>query len=65
MKREISKLVMRNGLFHHVRTSHTEEKTHQLVLLAEFRMAVLKSMHDDLGHFGAERTNGMLRSRLF
>lgn len=65
MKREMGKLVMRNGLFHCVSTSHTGEKTHQLVVPAEFRAAVLKSMHDELGHFGVTRTTDMLRSRFF
>lgn len=46
MKREMGKLVMRNP------PSHAGEKTHQLVLPAEFRAVVLKSMRDNLGHLG-------------
>ena len=65
MKREMGKLVMRNGLLHRVSTSQAGERTHQLVLPAEFRAALLKSMHDELGHFGVERTTNMLRSRFF
>lgn len=65
MKREMGKLVMKNGLLHRVSTSHVGEKTHQLVLPAEFKPVVLKSMHDDLGHLGVERTTDMLRSRFF
>lgn len=48
MKREMGKLVMRNGLLHRVSTSHTGEKTDQLVLPAEFRAVLLKPIHDDL-----------------
>lgn len=56
---------MGNGLLHRVTTSHTGEKTHQLVLPAEFKAVVLKSMHDDFDHLGTERTIDMLRSRFF
>ena len=65
MKREIGKLVMTHGLLHRVSTSHTGEKTHQLVLPAKFKAVVLKSMHDDLGHLGIERVTDMIRSRFF
>lgn len=65
MKREKEMFVMRNGLLHRVSKSHTGDKTEQLVLPPEFRAAVLKSMHDDLGHLGAERTTDMIRSRFF
>lgn len=56
---------MRNGLHQRVSTNHTGEKTHQLVLTAEFRTVVLKSMHDDLGNLGVERTTDMLKSSFF
>ncbi|KAJ0069391.1 hypothetical protein NL108_004222 [Boleophthalmus pectinirostris] len=65
MKRDIRKLAMKDGLLHRVSTSHTGKQTNQLVLPAEFRTAVLKSLHDDLGHLGVERTTDMLRSRFF
>lgn len=63
MKREMGKLVMTHGLLHRVSTSHTGEKTHQLVLPAKFKAVVLKSIHDDLGHLGIERVTDMIRSR--
>ncbi|XP_034560089.1 uncharacterized protein LOC117827597 [Notolabrus celidotus] len=65
MKRDIAKLVMKDGLLHRVSTSHTGKQTNQLVLPTKFRTDVLKSMHDDLGHLGVERTTDMLRSRFF
>ncbi|KAK7884084.1 hypothetical protein WMY93_027207 [Mugilogobius chulae] len=65
MKRDIGKLVMKDGLLHRVSTSNTGKQTNQLVLPAEFRTVVLKSLHDDLGHLGVERTTDMLRSRFF
>lgn len=63
MKREMGKLVMTHGLLHRVCTSHTGEKTHQLVLPAKFKAVVLKSIHDDLGHLGIERVTDMIRIR--
>lgn len=65
MKREKEKFVMRNGLLHRVSKSHAGNKTEQLELSAEFRAAVLKSMHNDMGHLGAERTTNMIQSRFF
>lgn len=65
MRREVGKLVMENGLLHRVSESQSAGKTHQLVLPAEFRTIVLKSLHDDLGHLGIERTIDMLRNRFF
>ena len=62
MKRESKKLVMENGLLHRLSQSHSKEKICQLVLSAEFRPVVRKSMHDDQGHLGAETTTNMIRS---
>lgn len=55
MMREMGKLVMNDRLLHRVSTGRTEEKTHQLVLPAKFRAVLLKSMHDDLGHWRESR----------
>lgn len=65
MKRDVAKLVMKDGLLHRTSTSHTGKQTNQLVLPAEFRTVVLKSLHDELGHLGVERTTDMIRSRFF
>uniref|UniRef100_A0A3B3WSH8 Gypsy retrotransposon integrase-like protein 1 n=1 Tax=Poecilia mexicana TaxID=48701 RepID=A0A3B3WSH8_9TELE len=65
MKREIGKLHMKNGLLYRVSKTQSSHKAHQLVLPAQFRATVLKSLHDDLGHLGVERTTDLLRSRFF
>ena len=65
MKRDVTKLKMKDGLLHRLSTSHSGTQTYQLVLPAEYRTVVLKSLHDDLGHLGVERTTDMLRSRFF
>lgn len=65
MKRQMGKLVMEDGLLHRLSQNQLGEPSHQLVLPAEFRPVVLKSLHDDLGHLGAERTTDMIRSRFY
>lgn len=65
MKRVTGKLIMIYELLHHVSTSRTGEKIHQLVLPAKFKALVLKSIHADLGHLGVERVVDIIRSRFF
>ena len=65
MKRQMGKLVMEDGLLHRLSQNQSGEQSRQLVLPAEFRPVVLKSLHDDLGHLGAERTTDMIRNRFY
>lgn len=65
LKREKDKLFMKEGLLHRVSKRPSGEEFTQLVLPKEFREAVLKSLHNDLGHLGLERTTDLLRSRFF
>ena len=48
MKREVGKLVMRDGLLYRTSKKAAEEAL-QLVLPAEFREVVLHSLHDEMG----------------
>ncbi|XP_038574937.1 uncharacterized protein LOC119902683 [Micropterus salmoides] len=65
MKRELGKLIMKDNLLHRLVKRPSGEEVSQLVLPSEFRAVVLKSLHDDLGHLGIERTTDLLRSRFF
>lgn len=65
LKREIGKLIMKDNLLHRLSKCPSGEEVIQLVLPTEFRALVLKSLHDDLGHLGIERTTDLLRSRFF
>lgn len=65
LKREHNKLIMKDGLLHRLSKRPSGEEFTQLVLPKEFRGAVLKSLHDDLGHLGIERTTDLLRGRFF
>lgn len=65
MKREMARLVLKDGLLHRSSKNLSGQSTYQMVLPAEFREAVLRSLHDDMGHLGVERTTDLVRSRFF
>ena len=46
-------------------TNLNGEKVKQLILPGKFRDLVLKSLHDDVGHQGQDRTLSLVRSRFF
>lgn len=64
MKKELAKLVLKDGLLHRQSKRPTGEVS-QLVLPAEYRANVLKAMHDELGHLGVERTTDLIRMRFY
>ncbi len=62
--REWSKLTVLNGVLYRKRQEGAQ--THyQLVLPEVLRPLVLKSLHDDMGHMGAERTLDLVRKRFY
>lgn len=65
MKREMARLVLKDGLLHRSSKNPSGQSTYQMVLPAEFREEVLRSLHDDMGHLGVERTTDLVRSRFF
>lgn len=65
MKREMSKLTLKDGLLYRLRQRSSGENDFQLVLPSEFHSMVLKAMHDDFGHLGIDRTLDMIRNRFF
>lgn len=64
-KKEMGKLMMKDGLLHRLSKRPSGEELTQLVLPSKFKEVVLKATHDDLGHLGIERTADLLRSRFF
>ncbi|XP_070409443.1 uncharacterized protein [Nothobranchius furzeri] len=62
--RELNKFELRNGILYRTRLEegHTQ---HQLVLPEELRDVVLRSLHDDMGHTGKERTVDLVRARFY
>ncbi|XP_053274167.1 uncharacterized protein LOC128436464 [Pleuronectes platessa] len=65
LKKEMGKLMMKDGLLHRLSKRPSGKEQTQLVLPSGFRELVLKATHDDLGHLGIERTTDLLRSRFF
>nr|XP_057906640.1 uncharacterized protein LOC131104002 [Doryrhamphus excisus]XP_057906648.1 uncharacterized protein LOC131104002 [Doryrhamphus excisus] len=65
LKKEMGRLMMKDGLLHRLSKRSSGEDVTQLVLPREFREVVLRASHDDLGHLGVERTTDLLRNRFF
>ncbi|KAJ8014924.1 hypothetical protein DPEC_G00020820 [Dallia pectoralis] len=62
--REWNKLTVLGGVLYRKRKE--DAQTHyQLVLPEALRSLVLKSLHDDMGHMGAERTLDLIRKRFY
>lgn len=62
--REWNRLELQDNILYR-RRQDGEHMTFQLVLPEELRPVVLTSLHDDMGHMGAERTLDLVRSRFF
>lgn len=65
MRREASKLVMRDGLLYRTTRKQSGDELYQLVLPSQYRKQVLRSAHDDMGHLGIERATDLLRDRFY
>lgn len=65
LKKEMGKLMLKDGLLHRLSKRPSGEELTQLVLPSVFKEMVLKATHDELGHLGIERTTDLLRSRFF
>jgi len=65
LKKEMGKLMMKDGLLHCLCKRPSGEEPTQLVLPSGFREVVLKATHDNLGHLGIERTTDLLWNRFF
>jgi len=62
--RELSKLELIDGILYR-RGQDNKQTSYQLVLPEECRSTVLKSLHDDMGHMGIERTLDLARTRFY
>ena len=65
MLREWKKLVMYDGVLYRVRENPDGEKIRQLILPEKYQREVMKSLHDDTGHLGIERTTELVRERFY
>lgn len=64
MMREWNCVVLLDGVLHRKRQDG-EVLTYQLVLPKEFKESVLRSLHDEMGHMGMDRTHDLARSRFY
>ena len=62
--REWSRLEMLGGILYR-RRQEGAQVSYQLVLPEELRPLALKSLHDDVGHMGMERTIDLVRARFY
>ena len=64
MKSQFSHFVMKRGILFRIITEK-EERIEQLVVPEQCKPEILKGLHDDIGHPGAERTLRLLRERFY
>lgn len=64
MRREQSRLTMKEGLLHRGSKMASAEVM-QLVLPSKYIPTILKSMHDSMGHLGIDRTTDLVRNRFY
>lgn len=65
MRREQNKLMFKNGLLYRLSKRPSGTEVLQLILPSKYVPVVLRSMHDDMGHLGVERTTELLRNRFY
>ncbi len=65
LQRQGPKLVIQNQLLYRVSKSSCGKERVQLVLPAKYHRTVLKSLHDDSGHLGVNRTTELIRDRFY
>ncbi len=64
LQRESPKIQIKDGLLYRA-VQRANKRVCQLILPAKYRPVVLRAMHDDIGHFGAERTMALIKDRFY
>uniref|UniRef100_A0A672FVX5 Gypsy retrotransposon integrase-like protein 1 n=1 Tax=Salarias fasciatus TaxID=181472 RepID=A0A672FVX5_SALFA len=63
--RESSKLESKDGVLYRLKEKPCGKQIKQLVLPSRYRPMVLRSLHDDCGHMGVERTRELVNDRFY
>ncbi|KAL4007883.1 hypothetical protein ACER0C_001735 [Sarotherodon galilaeus] len=63
--REWDRLKMQKGVMYRIVTPPGKSRCSQLVLPEKYRTTVLKSLHDDSGHLGLDKTYGLIKDRFY
>ena len=64
MKRQFNNLKIKRGILYRI-IKENEEEVEQLVVPKCYQKEILKSLHDDFGHPGQERTTKLVRERFY
>lgn len=65
LQRESSKFQVKRGLLFRVTKRPSGREVSQLILPVKYRQMVLKSVHDEAGHLGTERTIELIKDRFY
>lgn len=65
LQREMNKLLVVDDLLYRVKERPPGTEVRQLVLPSEYVPMVLKSLHDESGHLGVEKTSELIRDRFY
>ena len=65
LQRQSPKLIVKNHLLFRVVNKQSGDERQQLVLPEKYRRMVMRSLHDDTGHLGVERTTELLKERFY
>lgn len=63
--REWRRLKMQKGVMYRIVNPPGKSRCSQLVLPAKYRNTVMKSLHDDSGHLGLDKTYGLIKDRFY
>uniref|UniRef100_A0A8C7YML0 Gypsy retrotransposon integrase-like protein 1 n=1 Tax=Oryzias sinensis TaxID=183150 RepID=A0A8C7YML0_9TELE len=63
--RERPRLKLREGLLYRLRKVPNGTENKQLLLPERYRTSVMKSLHDDCGHLGVEKTSELIKDRFY
>lgn len=65
MLREWDRLKMQKGVMYRIISPPGKPRCSQLVLPEKYRDTVMKSLHDDSGHLGLDKTYGLIKDRFY
>lgn len=65
LRQQWSKLMIKDNVLYRVVNTQNGKKRCQLVLPKKYRPLVLRSLHDDNGHLGVEKTLELLKDRFY
>lgn len=63
--REFDRLKLQQDVMYRVTVPPGRSRRSQLVLPEKFRTTVMKSLHDDSGHLGIDKTYGLIKERFY